>query len=55
MDSVSGALRYLFIYLPFKLVDKFMEWVGIIYGMLEYPFHQGKAKAQKVYKNISNG
>jgi hypothetical protein len=55
MDSVSGALKYLFIYLPFKLVDKFIEGFGVVYGLLEYPFYQGKAKAQKVYKNISNG
>lgn len=49
MDSPTEALLYLFVYTPLRYVSKFMEILGIIYGLCKHPFQIGEYKASKVY------
>ena len=53
MDSISGAAKYFFIVMPVTAVCMVMEAIGIAYVILfEYPFQEGKCKAQGVYKKL---
>lgn len=49
MDSPTEALGYLFFYTPLRFLSKCIEVVGIVYGILEFPFQNGKYRASKVY------
>ena len=53
MDSFSGAVKYLFIIIPISIVCRVVEGIGITYVILfEYPFQEGKRKAQGVYRKL---
>jgi hypothetical protein len=49
MDSFTGALGYLFIYTPLRFLSKVIEAVGIVYGILKFPFEIGVYKSSKIY------
>lgn len=52
MDSFKSALKHLFIWLPVETLSKIAEVLGILYGLMEYPFSKGKYKASKIYDKI---
>ena len=54
MDSVTYAIKYILIFLPMEGLCKMMEKWGVVYGIFNYSFHKGKARARKVYDSLEN-
>lgn len=52
MDSIKEALKHLLIYVPLTVCLKPIEWLGTVYGILQFSFQKGMYKSSKVFDSF---
>lgn len=55
MSRIVFWIKYVFLFIPLEVACKLTEKYGVIYGLLNYSFHKGKARARKVYDKLEKG